>query len=447
MLRRRKNEGFEWREYVRTTILVRRKERRQRVEDVKVAAVEGFKDAGRKGIEVSAKGAKSASERVTDLIRRTGTALAAAARGAGPAARTAGGRSKRAAEDSYLWLRDRLVPILGDRLAALRTPSAYLILKSAALGLGLLAALRALQFGLDTDTKVALWLAAAAAAVYGLVRVSDPDPATEVPSLSAKLGALLSGLPGLHTMTDRARGGALLGLIVLGIGGAFAWREAPTMSQMTGVLTTGSTSAPVAPPAAFEGRATAVTGSTLKLQGATIVLEGIEAPEMEQICRKPGGSWRCGEAAKQDLADKVRGKRITCTRLGETQDGLVRARCEAGAEDLAKSLVAKGAVFAAGGLFASYSSEEDQAKEKRVGLWAGDNARPDDYRAKRWDEAKKQAPEGCPIKGRVRSGNRVYVLPWSPSYDTVRINTTKGERWFCTEDEAIAAGWRKAASL
>ena len=52
----RKNEGFEWREYVRTTILVRRKQRRERVEEVKVAAVVGLKKAGEAGAKVGASG-------------------------------------------------------------------------------------------------------------------------------------------------------------------------------------------------------------------------------------------------------------------------------------------------------------------------------------------------------------------------------------------------------
>src|SRR6185312_766890 len=49
---RRRSEGFEWREYVRTTILVRRADRQRRVEDVRVAALEKVKharDAGRAG--------------------------------------------------------------------------------------------------------------------------------------------------------------------------------------------------------------------------------------------------------------------------------------------------------------------------------------------------------------------------------------------------------------
>lgn len=53
---------------------------------------------------------------------------------------------------------------------------------------------------------------------------------------------------------------------------------------------------------------------------------------------------------------------------------------------------------------------------------------------------------GCTIKGNisVSTGEHWYHLPGMEDYDSTIITPDKGERWFCTEDEAIAAGWRKA---
>ena len=52
---------------------------------------------------------------------------------------------------------------------------------------------------------------------------------------------------------------------------------------------------------------------------------------------------------------------------------------------------------------------------------------------------------GCVIKGNVSSsGERIYHIPGQRYYDKTLINWRTGERWFCTEQEAIAAGWRKA---
>jgi endonuclease YncB( thermonuclease family) len=49
------------------------------------------------------------------------------------------------------------------------------------------------------------------------------------------------------------------------------------------------------------------------------------------------------------------------------------------------------------------------------------------------------------IKGNIASdGEKIYHVPGQQGYDETRINEAAGERWFCTEAEALAAGWRKA---
>ncbi len=52
----------------------------------------------------------------------------------------------------------------------------------------------------------------------------------------------------------------------------------------------------------------------------------------------------------------------------------------------------------------------------------------------------------CKIKGNisVNSGERIYHVPGQHYYEDTRISPQYGERWFCTEEEARAAGWRKA---
>ena len=52
----------------------------------------------------------------------------------------------------------------------------------------------------------------------------------------------------------------------------------------------------------------------------------------------------------------------------------------------------------------------------------------------------------CNIKGNIsiNTGERIYHVPGQEYYDATRISTQHGERWFCSEEEARAAGWRKA---
>ncbi|TIU00979.1 MAG: hypothetical protein E5W55_01625 [Mesorhizobium sp.] len=52
----------------------------------------------------------------------------------------------------------------------------------------------------------------------------------------------------------------------------------------------------------------------------------------------------------------------------------------------------------------------------------------------------------CNIKGNIsyNTGERIYHVPGQEYYSATRINLLKGERWFCSEADARAAGWRRA---
>lgn len=55
-------------------------------------------------------------------------------------------------------------------------------------------------------------------------------------------------------------------------------------------------------------------------------------------------------------------------------------------------------------------------------------------------------PPGCLIKGNisVTTGEKIYHLPGGEFYDQTVVNPSAGERWFCTEEEAAANGWRRS---
>ena len=53
--------------------------------------------------------------------------------------------------------------------------------------------------------------------------------------------------------------------------------------------------------------------------------------------------------------------------------------------------------------------------------------------------------DACNIKGNVSTqGERIYHMPGQRYYDKTRISASHGERWFCSEAEAQAAGWRRS---
>ncbi len=51
----------------------------------------------------------------------------------------------------------------------------------------------------------------------------------------------------------------------------------------------------------------------------------------------------------------------------------------------------------------------------------------------------------CDIKGNINAkGEKIYHVLGTASYHATRIDESKGERWFRSEDEALTAGWRAA---
>jgi hypothetical protein len=53
---------------------------------------------------------------------------------------------------------------------------------------------------------------------------------------------------------------------------------------------------------------------------------------------------------------------------------------------------------------------------------------------------------GCDIKGNISfdTGAKIYHMLGQEYYNSTTIDINYGERWFCTEAEAIANGWRKS---
>jgi hypothetical protein len=52
---------------------------------------------------------------------------------------------------------------------------------------------------------------------------------------------------------------------------------------------------------------------------------------------------------------------------------------------------------------------------------------------------------GCDIKGNISDKKeKIYHMKGWPSYAATKIDPSKGERWFCTPEEATANGWRAA---
>ncbi len=193
------------------------------------------------------------------------------------------------------------------------------------------------------------------------------------------------------------------------------------------------------------GTASVIDGDTLEVHGQRIRLHGIDAPESRQLCFVDGKPWQCGKDAANALADKIARRPVACKDLGRDRYKRIIARCTVAGEDLGEWMVSQGLALAYRRYSLDYVDEEAEAQAARRGIWSGEFVKPWEWRRGKRLVANDNAPDQCRIKGNInRKGERIYHLPGGEWYDRTKIDPAKGERWFCTEAEARAAGWRKS---
>jgi endonuclease YncB( thermonuclease family) len=197
------------------------------------------------------------------------------------------------------------------------------------------------------------------------------------------------------------------------------------------------------------GPADVIDGDTLAIAGQHIRLFGIDAPEAGQTCSATGGKpWPCGRVASEAMRRLTRSEPVRCEGHETDRYSRLVARCWLGSTDIAGAMVAKGLAWAFVRYTQSYVEAEAEARSSRVGIWQGRAEPPWEFRkhAGRRLTGGSEAPDPrCAIKGNIsRTGKRIYHTPGQKDYGRTVIDTADGERWFCDEKEAAAAGWRKA---
>ena len=200
----------------------------------------------------------------------------------------------------------------------------------------------------------------------------------------------------------------------------------------------------------LSGRAKVVDGDTLDVGAVRVRLHGVDAPESRQSCVASGRRWACGERATRALAGWIGGGTVACEERDRDRYGRTVAVCRHGGEDVNAWMVSQGWALAYRRYSRDYVGEEARARDARRGIWRGDFVPPWDWRrgerlAGNQPVPKSATSAGCRIKGNIsRNGTRIYHVRGGQFYERTRIDTSRGERWFCTEAEARAAGWRRS---
>lgn len=218
-------------------------------------------------------------------------------------------------------------------------------------------------------------------------------------------------------------------------------------------------------------------GGTIQLGETTFRLTGIDAPAVDQTCvSDQADPWACGVEAREQLTKLIGKHDVHCDDLGPDtapagrtstiRIGLCTA--EGDTASLNQLMVREGfAMNLEPSAKGRFKADEAAAQDKRIGLWKGCFAAPQHFRrgnktgplfgaACRKDKdtelrallfpAEPAMPPGCAIKAQYARRARltgdvgVYHLQGCRSYPSL----TKPDRWFCTEDDAQAAGFRRA---
>jgi len=197
-----------------------------------------------------------------------------------------------------------------------------------------------------------------------------------------------------------------------------------------------------------------VDGDTLVLGEQRHRLFGIDSPEHNQRCnRDDGTSWDCGRLATEQLHTLIADQAVHCQEVPNTQDRYGRqiSRCYAGNIELNNAMVSSGYAWAFRRYSSDYVAAEERARLQGLGVWQAPTDTPWHVRAIARTQIKENQADGndsptpgCDIKGNISRAGHLYHLPSSRAYAKTRINQSRGERWFCTIEEAQEAGWRAA---
>jgi endonuclease YncB( thermonuclease family) len=123
-------------------------------------------------------------------------------------------------------------------------------------------------------------------------------------------------------------------------------------------------------------------GDTLKAPwGERYRLHGIDAPELAQECTRQGEPYACGLKAKAALEALLEGKEVVCEAIDQDRYGRTVARCTADGMNVGEEMVRRGWALD----YYRYSSyqyarAQQHAKDRRLGLWAGEFVEPWEWR-------------------------------------------------------------------
>ena len=135
-----------------------------------------------------------------------------------------------------------------------------------------------------------------------------------------------------------------------------------------------------------------VDGDTIHINSYKFRLEGIDAPEMRQQCKKEAikisfligftfyKDYSCGRFSKEKLITKINTSEIKCISSSKDRYKRYIATCFKGKTNLNQWMVRNGFAIAYRRYSKKYVPDEAFAKENKLGLWQGKFMEPEKWR-------------------------------------------------------------------
>ncbi len=135
-------------------------------------------------------------------------------------------------------------------------------------------------------------------------------------------------------------------------------------------------------PLTAEDKVKVIDGDTIHVGKLKYRFLGIDAPEMDQVCKKNQQDIMCGVIAKNALIEKINNSPVTCKIEEVDRYKRLVAECFVKEESLSRYLVRNGYAVAYRRYSIKFVEDEEYAKQNQLGLWSMTFDYPWDYRAK-----------------------------------------------------------------
>lgn len=173
------------------------------------------------------------------------------------------------------------------------------------------------------------------------------------------------------------------------------------------------------------------------IDGDTFIIEGNRQIRLMSVNAPEVGLCGSGEAT-ETLKSLILGKKVRLE--GELNDHFGRFLALVYIDDV---LINEQIILSGWARFTSTASVESEKlksafqkiKTEKLGVFSDQC----------YQTTNPQNPK-CNIKGNVREGKKTYFFPGCGNYSNVALELDQGDQWFCSESDAVSAGFTKSAN-